>query len=967
MTRRLFCFFLALALTSAIFAPKIALAQTSYYVDCVNGANGNNGESPSTPWKGLHSTSSALFNPGDSLFLKRGCTWNWYIAITPYSAGPPAVGNFNESGGSGVFTIDAYGNGTPPTIQNEVAVPTASPATSWVPVSGHANVYAIAVYSPSEGTGYSPYRIDAVKLGGIWGNCVGMNDAANDDQYCGSTSAATGVAALTANGQWYYDGTYSQGGSYGSGRNCTTQTNPTTNPNGDCGNLYVYSSTGTPSNVTVTLDGAAQLLKIAGTSNITVQHLRLLNYSWYGMTFSGGNADYLTVANTFADTEVPFNFHGTGFYIYPEYAASHLVFDNDESHRGYYGFDFEPAVNPSTGVLDPVNMVQAASLTNCKSYFDRKDALLDNSYLPHWNVSSANVASGTLTVTYSSTANLPPVGSVVTFQLMANSNNTWLNAHTYTVLTSTSTQITASTAHGGYSASSESGALMQAAAAAPGTAVNYSYSHFYGNGVGSPIPSDVVGGVAGVGNIAPNTDPKVVSWANYTPRFTLQYRGPGYAFGSDIALNAQLPALGTAPLSIGIGTNYSFSASLIPQFNTWFSAGYDLNLMGLSAASYSNTGTLTILYTGTCTTTALTITGTPATSLAVVASGGTCPGGDSFTIPITSTMTLGGSGGLKSLLASHPNYTVAWVQPCGSCAWVDGAAMLAQDLAVASSAYVGPVGGGFLAPGYTVLLNPDQFLRDETGLSQAWAEANLTGWGSTWVYLYPGTLFSPSSVSTIEQDVSGTGGGSYQSPNFAGAVGGTTMQLGRDGLSGAFDAVASNGVDVQGLTTYPLSGWATLSPTALQQAIQAAIEKAAIWGVPQTLYWQSGAITNQQLSLVVADLQAQGATLMTDSGLVAFLGGKTPVATLPAGFCSCWAWTPETGIVNLRPTYLSPTVGAANGTVCASYPVDLNGVIQPQTWSATNAKTLATVSKTGCDIGAQALVPSFTGGLKPGH
>ena len=873
-----------LILALALLAIPCARAQVSYYVDCVNGSNSNAGTSPGTAWKGLHAANSAAFNGGDSLFLKRGCVWNWYLT-------PPVTAS-----GTSVFTIDAYGNGAPPTLQNEVAVPTSSPATAWVAVSGHTNVYAIPVYSPSEGTGYSPYRIDAVKLNGIWGNCVGMNDAANDDQYCGSTSATTGVAALTANGQWYYDGTYSQGGSYGGGRNCTSQTNPTGNPNGDCGNLYVYSSTGAPTNVTVTLDGSTNLIKIAGLSYITVQHVRLLNYSWYGIEVSGAS-DNLIFDNIFADTEVPFNFHGTGFYLHPSGTATSIQLLNTESHRGYYGYQIGLTAGGTTMAAN------AVTLSNCKSYFNRDAALAD------------------LTVS--------------------------------------------------------------------GLSVAYDHCHFYGNGVGSPIPNDISidpntsactgshictpGGTAGVGNIAPNTDPKVISWANYTPRFTLQYRGPGYAFGSDAALNLQLSALGSAPLSIGIGTNYSFSAGLIPQFNTWLADGYDLNLMGLSAASYANAGTLTILYaSGNCTTTALTITGTPATSLAIVASGGgSCPGGDSFTIPITSTMTLGGSGGLKSLLAAHPNYTVAWVQPCGSCAWVDGSAMLAQDLATASSAYVGPVGGGFVAPGYFVLLNPDQFLKDETSLSQDWVQTNLTGWGSTWVYLYPGTLFNPTAlgVTTIEQDVSGTAG-SYQSPNFAGAVGANTMQLGRDGLSGAFDAVGPNGVDAQGLTTYSLSGWNTLSPLALQAAIQSAVEKAAIWGVPQTLYWQSGDLTNQQLSLIVADLQASGATLMTDSALVNFLttSPRVQVASLPlsSGFCSCWAWTPETGIVNLRPTYLSPTVGTANGTVCASYPIDLNGVTQPQTWSATNAKTSAVVSKTGCDIGAQALVPSFTG-LRPGH
>jgi hypothetical protein len=831
---------------SALLAPRAHA--TSYYVDCVNGSSANNGESPATAWKALHTANAASFNGGDSLLLKRGCTWNWYLA--------PGV----TASGSSIFTIDAYSNGSAPVLQNEVAVPTASPATTWVAVSGHTNVWAIPVYSPSEGTGFSPYRIDAVKINGVWAQCVGMNDAANDDQYCGSTSATTGVAALTANGQWYYDGTYSQGGSYPGGRNCSSLTNPTGNPNGDCGNLYVYSSAGTPTGVIVTLDGSSNLVKIANISYVTAQHLKLLNYCWYGIEVSGTTSDNLIFDSLYGDTECPFNFHGIGLYLHQSNAASNIQVLNTEFHRGFYGYEFAGGIT-------------AVTVSNCKAYFNRDAGLAD---------------------------------------------------------------LTAS-----------------------GTSVAYDHCHFYGNGVGSPIPNDVVGGAAGAGNIAANTDPHTVSWRNYTPRFVLQYRGPGAVYGSDVALNAQLASLGSAPLSIGIATNYSTSTSLIPQFNTWLAAGYDLNSMGLSSASYANTSALNLKYVGTCTSVALTVTGTPVTSVSIAASGGTCPAGDNFSYTVTSTSTL---SQLKAALAANPDYAVTWPQPCGSCSWVDGSAMLARDLA--------SISGQSLLSQYTILLNPDKFLKDETALSEAWMQANLTGWGSTWIYLYPGTLFNPTSagVDTIEQDVAGSG-----SPAYVGAVGAGSMQVGRDGLSGAFDAVASNGVDAQGLVTYSLSGWANLSPTALQQSIQAAVEKASVWGVPQTLYWQAGTLSNSQLALILADLQAAGATLMTDSSLVSFLTNlpRVHVAGPPnyssGVYCSCWAWTPEIGTLNLAPTYLSPTVGAANGTVCAAYPYDVNGVPQPQTWSATNAATSATVSKTGCDIGAQALVPSFTGGLRPGH
>jgi hypothetical protein len=941
MKKRL-CLFLALASVSAIVVPLARAA--SYYVDCVNGADksDNPGTSPSQAWKTLgrvngfvpgqvYPGNSALtdagFNGGDTLYLKRGCSWDWHLVFTPTSGTPPtASGNFNGANASGpAFTVGSYGNGSPPTIQAEIAVP--APLAAWAHLSG--NIYYATVQSLSQGTGWNPSNVSMVKFGSVWGACKGQQVAGSPTPYC---VGSNGTAALAANFDWYYS-------SSAVGQGCTSNC-------GTVSTLYVYDSIGTNPTVdlgavTSVLDGGGQLVSINGVGHVTLQHLKLLNQSWYGIEVSGAS-DNLIFANVYADTEVPFNFHGEGFYLHPSGGSSNIQLLNTESHRGYYGYQFSADGASGTGIT-------ALTLSNCKSYFDRNYAVADLTNLLSANVTSVQVASNSLTVTAN---NSFTVGNGVTFHNLGNA--TFLNTQTVTVLTANSTQFTASFTHANYGPTSESVGTAALAIPIIGTAVAYDHCHFYGNGVGSPIALDVEGGVAGAGNIAPNTDPHIASWHNYTPRFTLTYRGPGFQFGSDVALNAQLPALGTAPLSIGIATNYSYAGSLISQFNAWLAAGYDLNSMGLSAASYANANTFTVKYTGTCTAAALTISGgPPATTFAITASGGTCPGGDSFSFSIGSASTL---AQLKAALIANGKYTVAWVQPCGSCAWIAGSAMLAQDLAALS-------GQDVRTATYSVALNVDQFLKDETAKSQTWVQTNLTGWGTTWVYLYPATLFNPTSagVPTIEQDVAGSG-----SPAYKGAVGASSMELGRDGLSGAFDAVASNGVDAQGLSTYSLAGWANLTPIALQASVQAAVEQASAWGVPLSLYWQSGFISNGQLALVVADLQAAGATLMTNRDLVSFLYGKASVATLPSGFCACWAWTPEVGTFNLAPTYLSPTVGAG-ATLSGSYQSDLNGVTQPQIWSAINAATSATVSKTGWDIGAQAVVPSFTGGLRPGH
>ena len=87
--------------------PLCALAgdgSACYYIDSIGGSDANNGLSASTAWASLSKVNSAVFQPGDSILLKRGCVFTGDAALH----------------GSGTherpITVDAYGEGEPPLL-----------------------------------------------------------------------------------------------------------------------------------------------------------------------------------------------------------------------------------------------------------------------------------------------------------------------------------------------------------------------------------------------------------------------------------------------------------------------------------------------------------------------------------------------------------------------------------------------------------------------------------------------------------------------------------------------------------------------------------------------------------------------------------------------------------------------------------------------------------------------------------
>lgn len=110
------CF--ALVLLSFVTSTPALAAVKSYYVDC-NGNDANAGTAVATAWKSLTKANSAPLQPGDSIFFKRGCTWNgrFKASWTGTQASP--------------VTISAYGTGNLPIIQSDSSL-----SSSRVEVSG---------------------------------------------------------------------------------------------------------------------------------------------------------------------------------------------------------------------------------------------------------------------------------------------------------------------------------------------------------------------------------------------------------------------------------------------------------------------------------------------------------------------------------------------------------------------------------------------------------------------------------------------------------------------------------------------------------------------------------------------------------------------------------------------------------------------------------------------------------------
>ena len=96
---------LAVAVAAACMAlGNAAWAQDRYYVDSINGADGNDGRSADHAWKTLANVEKIRLNSGDALLLRRGGSWSGQITLR--SSGRPGR----------PITISGYGTGPSPIL-----------------------------------------------------------------------------------------------------------------------------------------------------------------------------------------------------------------------------------------------------------------------------------------------------------------------------------------------------------------------------------------------------------------------------------------------------------------------------------------------------------------------------------------------------------------------------------------------------------------------------------------------------------------------------------------------------------------------------------------------------------------------------------------------------------------------------------------------------------------------------------
>ena len=444
-------------------------------------------------------------------------------------------------------------------------------------------------------------------------------------------------------------------------------------------------------------------------------------------------------------------------------------------------------------------------------------------------------------------------------------------------------------------------------------AVNYSYCHFYGSSLAVAGSTDVLwtsgsGPTAGIGNVAADTAPAVQAWQRYPAQVTLTVDDAGMTAGADAYYaNTVLPIADAAGVPVGaaITVGYPLAQTLIPEFQSWVNAGRDVTSHSMSHTYYTNTSALTIQYTGNGTAAALSISNQ---TLTITVTGAA----DTVSYSLAQGQAQGTIAGLLTALNSTGKFTATLpAPPCQGpygtgCSYYTASALLAQDLADVS-------GQDVKSSVYLMQLDVTRLTTDEITLSRRWMSSNLTGLPATPVYVYPGG-YETTAMQGIASDMP-----------YAGARGALKEDLGVKDTYGS-------GFDVQNLTSFGVNpSWMGLQAAALKQKVQALVWKEMVWGVPWGIFWHfnastgTGELSATEVTNLIADLQASGATIQSNTGLVNWLMGGTLEAGTDGNFYYKSAAASMT--VDFRPTVSSPVVDAGLN-LGAAYQIDINGMNQ---------------------------------------
>jgi hypothetical protein len=454
-------------------------------------------------------------------------------------------------------------------------------------------------------------------------------------------------------------------------------------------------------------------------------------------------------------------------------------------------------------------------------------------------------------------------------------------------------------------------------------AVTYSYCHLYANNLATGLSTDVAGApgpIDGGNNLPADTAPSVRGFMRYPARITLTYDDPGLIDGSHQYIEALLPTFQakSVPLSIAVVTGYELSQQLIPTFQSWINAGWDVNCHSASHQYFVFPNAFTLQYTGTA---ASSVTLSILNKQLTITAPGDPNAQVSWDLSSSGTdMVPSGLDTLGGVIATLNQRGVFAVTADSNMK----AAVKSEDLADVSAHDI-------KGTSYTLTMDKARLMSDELGWSKAWMSANLTGLPANRVYVYPGS-YEDGSTETIAL-----------AAGYGGARGSGSMQP-----APSADTVLGTGINLQNILSQGVAPtFQNLTDEQFANKLQALVFKSAVWGVPIGIFFHVNELPAHQVAVMLDTLKSAGATLMSNTQLVNYmLGAQQNAGT------TYYADAATGAPMDLRPVPSSPVVdhGAA---LSAEYKYDLMGIDQTQFGS-------------GWEIGALVLVPEYVGHLAVG-
>jgi hypothetical protein len=434
--------------------------------------------------------------------------------------------------------------------------------------------------------------------------------------------------------------------------------------------------------------------------------------------------------------------------------------------------------------------------------------------------------------------------------------------------------------------------------------VTYSYSHFYGNNVAQFPTNDVVGGIAGSGNISSSVPPVMVNFKTYPARFSFTVDDVGSSAGTEAYINSFLTTFSSRGLYFNAGVVPSYAVDWT-SVNNWYSAGneidshswshqyYTTNTNPQNVTPYPNAAALDIQYTGSGSAATLSISG------GVLSTNVTGASGDNLSINLAGSQ-YNTMAELETYLSTVPHYVVSY----------DASGPLVRPNT--HSVNLLNVGNQDIKTSALVLLYDQTKLEpDEMLSSKSAIQSNVAGLTETFL-VYPDGIEDP----TIESDAIAAG--------YAAARGSLSMK-GQDNASGSANSLYSNGVNVQNLTSLGAIQIHGMTQAQINQIAASLVFRAAAWGAPYGIFTHYNSrsdntpdISNTELGYLLDAVTSNGGVWLTNTALAS-------AVTSGSGFSGTTRYiqNPTGAGVNLSVAGAnSPGVGRGAVT---PYPVDLNG------------------------------------------